>query len=386
MGASGLRIGIVAGEASGDILGAGLIRVLNRRFENIEFEGIAGDLMIAEGCHSRVPLERLSVMGLVEVLGRLPELIRLRRSLRDDFIRNKPDLFIGIDAPDFNLDLEGALKQAGVPTVHYVSPSVWAWKQKRIYKIRRTTDLVLSLFPFEADYYKPTGQSVAYVGHPLADLLPHSIDQNQAKSSLVQNEERPVVAILPGSRGSEIKYLARPFLDAARLIQQQKPDAFFLLPAANEKRLDQLRDIVAAEYSELNLKIVLKQSREVMAAADAILIASGTATLEAALMETPMVVAYKMSPVTYAIYSRMLKTKYVSLPNILAGTELVPEMLQSQAEPELLAQQVIKMLDDKVYRDAMAEGLARIGEELRCDASERAADAIVELLKNRGVI
>lgn len=380
-----LRIGIVAGEASGDILGAGLIRALRQRYPQVRFEGIAGELMLEEGCEPLYPLERLSVMGLVEVLGRLPELLRERRRLVRYFIDNPPDLFIGIDAPDFTLGMERKLKAAGIPTVHYVSPSVWAWKRKRIYKIKQSTDLLLSLFPFEAEIYQPTQQNLRFVGHPLADEIPAAIDFSAARKRYCSpaGDERPMVALLPGSRGSEIKYLARPFLETARWLQAQRPELHFVLPAANQYRFEQLQDLVNEDFNDLNLSLVLQGSREVMAVSDAILIASGTATLEACLLQKPMVVAYRMASLTYRIYSRLIKSRWVSLPNVLAGEEMVPEVLQEGVEPEVLGPLVLRALEDEPYRKRLARVFGVIGEQLRQDASERAADAVIELLESR---
>lgn len=380
-----LRIGIVAGEASGDILGAGLIRALRQRYPQVRFEGIAGELMLEEGCEPLYPLERLSVMGLVEVLGRLPELLRERRRLVRYFIDNPPDLFIGIDAPDFTLGMERKLKAASIPTVHYVSPSVWAWKRKRIYKIKQSTDLLLSLFPFEAEIYQPTQQNLRFVGHPLADEIPAAIDFSAARKRYCSpaGDERPMVALLPGSRGSEIKYLARPFLETARWLQAQRPELHFVLPAANQYRFEQLQDLVNEDFNDLNLSLVLQGSREVMAVSDAILIASGTATLEACLLQKPMVVAYRMASLTYRIYSRLIKSRWVSLPNVLAGEEMVPEVLQEGVEPEVLGPLVLRALEDEPYRKRLARVFGVIGEQLRQDASERAADAVIELLESR---
>ncbi|GAA0791612.1 lipid-A-disaccharide synthase [Marinobacterium sediminicola] len=377
-----LRIGIVAGEASGDILGAGLIQALKQRYPQAEFEGIAGELMLAEGCHSLYPLERLSVMGLVEVLGRLPELLLVRRRLIQHFIDNPPDVFIGVDAPDFTLGMEKALKQAGIPTVHYVSPSVWAWKRKRIFKIKQSTDLMLTLFPFEAEVYQPTQQNLRFVGHPLADVIPAQMDLNAARLEFRKESGGDMVALLPGSRGSEIKYLASPFLTTARWLQQRRPELQFVLPAANQRRYDQLQKLIDAEFSDLNLRLVLQQSREVMAAADAILIASGTATLEACLLQKPMVVAYRMAELTYRIYSRMIKSRWISLPNVLADEEMVPEVLQQQVTPEVMGPLVLKALEDDSYRKRLHRVFGIIGEQLRQNASERAAEAVVELLEN----
>ncbi len=377
-----LRIGIVAGEASGDILGAGLMRALKQRYPQAEFEGIAGELMLAEGCRSLYPLERLSVMGLVEVLGRLPELLRARKRLIRHFIDNPPDVFIGIDAPDFTLGMERALKDAGIPTVHYVSPSVWAWKRKRIFKIKQSTDLLLTLFPFEAEVYQPTQQNLRFVGHPLADVIPAQLDLETARQQFRPETAQELVALLPGSRGSEIKYLARPFLETARWLQQRRPELYFVLPAANRRRHEQLQQLIDAEFSDLNLDLVLQHSREVMAVADAILIASGTATLEACLLMKPMVVAYRMAGLTYSLYSRMIKSRWISLPNVLADEEMVPEVLQQNVTPEVMGPLLLKALEDEVYRKRLRRVFGIIGEQLRQNASERAADAVVELLES----
>lgn len=379
-----LRIAMIAGETSGDILGSGLIKALKRHFPDAQFEGIGGDLMCAEGFKSYVPMETLSVMGLVEVLGRLPELLKLRKKLIQDFLKAPPDIFIGIDAPDFNLHIERSLKAADIPTVHYVSPSVWAWKQKRIYTIKESVDLLLALFPFEPDCYQATGQRVVFVGHPLADtILQEKSELAQVRLQGRKEGKYPVVALLPGSRGSEIKYLAKPFLEASRLLKQQYPNVDFILPAANQKRYDVLSKLIDQEYDELDIRLTLKHSREALAIADVVLIASGTATLEATLLKKPMVVAYKMSPLTYAIYSRMLKTPYISLPNILAGEVLVPEILQSDVTAARLAQEVEHILEDSVYRDMLALRFEEIFNEVCKNADESAAAAIKVLLDER---
>lgn len=381
-----LRIGIVAGEASGDILGSGLIKALKKRFPDAEFEGIGGELMLAAGCQSHIPMERLSVMGLVEVLSRLCELLKVRRKLRDRFLANPPDLFVGVDAPDFNLKLEGWLKDAGIPTVHYVSPSVWAWKQKRIYKIKKTTDLVLSLFPFEAQHYAPTQQSVAFVGHPLATKIPASVKVAEARKRFAVKDGETIIAILPGSRGSELKYLSEPFLETARWLSERVDNMRFVIPAANEHRHDQLHQLINEKFGDLNVQLVMKNSREVMAISDAILIASGTATLEATLLQKPMVVAYKMAGLTYSIYSRMVKSRFISLPNLLADESLVPEILQDDVKPDVLGLAILTALQDDAYRSYLATRFAQIHEQLNMDADEKAADAVVHLLQSRGVL
>lgn len=381
-----LRIGIVAGEASGDILGSGLIKELKKRHPDIAFEGIGGDLMIAAGCHSFYPMERLSVMGLIEVLGRLPELLKVRKQLIKHFIKTPPDLFIGVDAPDFTLAMEGALKQAGIPTVHYVSPSVWAWKQKRIYKIKKTTDLVLSLFPFEARHYAPTKQRVEFVGHPLATSIPASVDVNAAKKRFAVDKSETIIAILPGSRGSEIKYLAKPFFETARWLSRQVDNVRFIVPAANKHRHDQIHQILKESFSDLNVQLVVKNSREVMAISDAILIASGTATLEATILQKPMIVAYKMATLTYMIYSRMVKSRFISLPNLLADEPLVPEVLQDEVRPEVLGPLVLRSLQDTSYRAYLSERFSEIHAQLHQNADCKAADAVDQLLKERGIL
>ena len=282
---STLRIGIVAGEASGDILGAGLLAELKQRFPDIEIEGIGGELMQAEGCKSLYPMERLSVMGLVEVLGRLRELMGIRRSLVKHFTAQRPDLFIGIDSPDFTLNLEGKLRLAGIPTVHYVSPSVWAWRSKRVFKILKTTDLMLTLFPFEAKFYQQHAMPVEFVGHPLANMIPVEPDQASARADLNLPYEQKIVALMPGSRGGELKYLAEPFLDTARWLLKRNADLVFVMPAANQERFDYLSALIDRSYSELPIKLVLKRSREVLTAADAVLIASGHSALDALLLK-----------------------------------------------------------------------------------------------------
>ncbi|MBR9867475.1 MAG: lipid-A-disaccharide synthase [Oceanospirillales bacterium] len=381
---STLRIGIVAGEASGDILGAGLLAELKQRFPDIEIEGIGGELMQSEGCNSLYPMERLSVMGLVEVLGRLRELMGIRRSLVKHFTEQHPDLFIGIDSPDFTLNLEGKLRLAGIPTVHYVSPSVWAWRSKRVLKILKTTDLMLTLFPFEAKFYQQHAMPVEFVGHPLANMIPVEPDQASARADLNLPYEQKIVALMPGSRGGELKYLAEPFLDTARWLLKRNADLVFVMPAANQERFDHLSALIDRSYSDLPIKLVLKRSREVLTAADAVLIASGTATLEALLLKKPMVVAYRMAPVTYMILSRLVSSKYISLPNLLADAPLVPEILQNDVRPEILGPAIEQALVDSDEQSALKQKFYEIHLQLRQDASKKAADAIVRLLQSRG--
>ncbi|AQQ68065.1 lipid-A-disaccharide synthase [Microbulbifer agarilyticus] len=374
---------MLAGEASGDILGAGLIQALQKRFDNLEVVGIAGPRMQALGAESLFPMERLSVMGLVEPLKRLPELLKIRRTLREHFIANPPDVFIGIDSPDFNLGLEEALRGAGIPTVHYVSPSVWAWRRGRIKKIARAVDHMLTLLPFEADFYREHDVPVSFVGHPLADEIPLEVDVEAARQSLGFAPEDQVVALLPGSRGGEVRLLGPLFLQAAIWCQQRRPALKFVLPAANPERRQQLEQQIAElpGASELSLTVLDGNSQQALTAADAVLIASGTATLETMLMNKPMVVAYKMATLSYAIFSRMLHTPWVSLPNLLAQRELVPEILQDDATPEALGGAVLNYFDDPLLGDRLRREFSEMHQELRRNASEKAADAVCTLLQ-----
>lgn len=373
--AAPLRVALVAGEASGDILGSGLMRALKARHPDVEFIGVGGPRMEAEGLASLFPMERLAVMGLVEVLGRLPELLRRRKQLVADLIAARPDVFIGIDAPDFNLGVELKLRQAGIRTVHYVSPSVWAWRQKRVFKIRDACDLMLTLFPFEAKFYTEHQVPVCFVGHPLADDIPLEADRGQARRALGLPEEGAVVALLPGSRGGEVAKLGSLFLDAAERLRVLRPELHFVLPCANAERRAQLEQMLAGR--NLSLTLLDGQSHLALAACDAVLIASGTATLEALLYKRPMVVAYKVAPLTYRILKRLVKSPYVSLPNLLAQRMLVPELIQDAATPDSLAQTLAPLIVDG---QAQTDGFDQIHRTLRRDASARAADAVLELV------
>jgi len=373
--AAPLRVALVAGEASGDILGSGLMRALKARHPDVEFIGVGGPRMEAEGLASLFPMERLAVMGLVEVLGRLPELLRRRKQLIADLIAARPDVFIGIDAPDFNLGVELKLRQAGIRTVHYVSPSVWAWRQKRVFKIRDACDLMLTLFPFEAKFYTEHQVPVCFVGHPLADDIPLEADRGQARRALGLPEEGAVVALLPGSRGGEVAKLGSLFLDAAERLRVLRPELHFVLPCANAERRAQLEQMLAGR--NLSLTLLDGQSHLALAACDAVLIASGTATLEALLYKRPMVVAYKVAPLTYRILKRLVKSPYVSLPNLLAQRMLVPELIQDAATPDSLAQTLAPLIADG---QAQTDGFDQIHRTLRRDASARAADAVLELV------
>jgi lipid-A-disaccharide synthase len=370
-----LRVALVAGEASGDILGAGLMQALRLQRADIEFIGVGGPLMQAQGLNSYFPMERLSVMGLVEVLGRLPELLARRKRLIGTLIEQRPDVFIGIDAPDFTLNIELKLRRAGIKTVHYVSPSVWAWRQKRVLKIREGCDLMLTLLPFEAQFYQAQQVPVRFVGHPLANTIPLQLDRSAARVGLGLPESGPLLALLPGSRGGEVAKLGGLFLDTAELLLQARPELRFVLPCASPQRRVQIEALLQGR----NLPITLLdgQSHEALAACDAVLIASGTATLEALLCQRPMVVAYKVAPLTYWILKQLVKSAYLSLPNLLAGRALVPELIQDAATPCALVEHVLPLLTEGA---GQTSEFAAIHRSLRLDASNQAADAVLGLI------
>lgn len=378
-----VTFGIIAGEASGDILGAGLIRSLRNRYPKARFVGIGGDEMIAQGFHSLVPMERLSVMGLVEVLGRIRELFSIRARLLSYFFATPPDVVVGIDSPDFTLAIERRCREAGIPSVHYVSPSVWAWRQKRIFKIAKSVDLMLTLLPFEARFYEEHNVPVAFVGHPLADRIPVVPETSKARHELGLEEDVPLLAILPGSRAGEVERLGTLFLEAARWIQAKRPDVQLVIPCVNRDREKQVRDLIEALEVKLQVTIVRGRSREVMAASDVVLLASGTATLEAMLLKKPMVVGYRLSNVSYALLSRLVKVPHVSLPNLLAKQPLVPELLQDDATPESLGAAVLERMEDQQERDRLIEAFTELHHTLKQDADEKAAQAISMLLERR---
>lgn len=377
------HIAIVAGEMSGDLLGAGLIRALRRRYPGATFSGIGGPLMLEEKFQSRFPMERLAVMGLVEVLGRLFELLKIRKSLREHYCANPPAVFIGIDAPDFNLDLELSLKAQGIPTVHYVSPSVWAWRPERVFKIKKAVDKVLCLFPFEPDFYQKAEVPARFVGHPLGDKIPLVTDQRAARRALQLPEHGMIVALLPGSRGSEVKYLAEPFIRAARLCLAKLPDLQFVVPMVNDARHAQFEAVLNRIDPDLPVRLVSGRSREVMAAADAVLLASGTATLEAMLLKRPMVVGYRMAWLTEKILRPKIKLDYFSLPNLLAGKALVPELLQEDCTAEKLSAALLAWLEHPERITALHAAFTAIHHTLRENSDEQAAAAIAELIDAR---
>ncbi len=374
-----IRIGMVVGEASGDILGAGLMAALRNRYPEAIFEGIGGERMISAGFDSHFPQERLAVMGLVEPLKRLPELLRMRKQVVQHFIDHPPDVFIGIDSPDFNLTIEQRLKQQGIKTVHYVSPSVWAWRQKRIVKIAKSVDLMLTLLPFEAEFYREHQVPVCFVGHPLADDIAMETDQLSAREHLQLDTKQPLIALMPGSRGGEVKLLGPLFWQAAHWCLQRRPELNFVVPAANAQRREQI-EAQLQTIEPLPITVVDGQSHEVMAAADAVLMASGTTTLEAMLLKRPMVVAYRLAWLSFAIISRLVKSPFFSLPNLLAGRSLVPEILQKQVTPERLGQELLTYFDNPEQTQKLQSEFVELHQSIRCNASEKAAEAVAQLI------
>jgi lipid-A-disaccharide synthase len=370
---------MVAGEASGDILGAGLIKALKVKYPDAKFVGIGGPKMIAQGFETLYSMERLSVMGLVEVLGRLAELLNIRRKLFKTIKDMKPDAFIGIDAPDFNLSLERKLKDSGIKTVHYVSPSIWAWREKRVFKVKKAVDLVLCLLPFEVDFYAKYDVPAIFVGHTLADAIDLEPDTAAARAVLDIKNDVPVVALLPGSREGEVSRLGELFLQTAHIVQKAVPNVQFVVPAANEARKHQLQDILS-NFENIHVTLLNGQSREAMCASDVVLMASGTAALEGMLFKKPLVVSYRFAAISAFFLFRMLRQPYVSLPNLLAGKELIPELLQENATAEKLSKAVLKYLQDENASKHLHDEFLEIHKSLRLNADQCSAEAISELI------
>ncbi|WP_337013072.1 lipid-A-disaccharide synthase [Pantoea sp. AS142] len=379
MSARLLTIALVAGETSGDILGAGLIRALKARHPDARFVGVAGPLMQAEGCEAWYEMEELAVMGLVEVLGRLQRLLKIRRDLTRRFSELRPDVFIGIDAPDFNITLEGNLKRTGIRTIHYVSPSVWAWRQKRVFKIGRNTDLVLAFLPFEKAFYDRYNVPCRFIGHTMADAMPLQPDKLAARRHLGIADDALCLALLPGSRGAEVEMLSADFLKTAQLLRRHYPTLEIVVPLVNDRRREQFEKIKAEAAPELPMHLLDGQGREAMIASDAALLASGTAALECMLAKCPMVVGYRMKPATFWLAKRLVKTPYVSLPNLLAKRELVKELLQDECQPEALAAALDPLLHAGPDREALLQTFHELHQQIRWNADEQAADAVLEL-------
>lgn len=375
-----LLIGLVAGESSGDILGANLMRSLKEAHPEVRFIGVGGPLMAAEGLESLFPMETLSVMGLVDVLKQLPSLLRARKQVVQAMLKQQPQVFVGIDAPDFNLPIEKKLKAAGIKTIHYVSPSVWAWRPKRIFGIKKATHDVLSILPFEQDFYAKYDAPCTFVGHPLADDIPLQTDSATARITLGLEPNKQYVAVLPGSRGGEAGLLTRDFLDAAQLLQQRFPELEFLMAFANPARRAQIESMLTPADQQLKLHFFDCQSRTVMAAANSCILASGTVSLEAMLLKRPMVVSYKFTWLNYHVLKYFINVNYFSLPNLLANRPLVKELLQEQVTPMNIAAEVERHLTTD-----MAETIASydaLHQSIRCNAGAKAAQRVLELAQS----
>ena len=376
-----IRIALVTGEASGDLLGAHLLAALKERIPRHEAFGIGGPRMQSVGMQSWYPMEWLAVRGYVEVIRSLPRLLRVRRELKRRLLADPPDLFIGIDAPDFNLDLEMALRAGGITTVQYVSPAIWGWRGERIHKIKRAVSKILAVFPFETAIYERAGVPVAYVGHPLADEFPEYPDRNAAREQMRISPKQTVVAILPGSRQSEVRELGELFIATARLVAEQIPSALFLVPLVSRETRNIFEEAIYRQQAEaLPITILFGHAHMAMTAADAVLVASGTATLEAALLKRPMVISYKMPRLSAWIMRRKAHLPYAGLPNILAGEFVVPELLQEDATAENLAQALCNQLQDKEVRKRLENRFLEIHRSLRQDTARLAVDAILPLL------
>ena len=375
-----MRIGIVAGETSGDRLGGAFIRAMQNEISNVRFEGMAGPEMIAAGCAAIARIEQLSVMGLVEVLRRYPALRPVRSRLIQHFLNNPPDVFVGIDVPDFNLGIERRLKRHGIRTVHYVCPQVWAWRTARAKSISQAADLLLAVFPFEPDYFDRHGGYATFVGHPLADLLPLEPDVHAARRALNLPRDELVVAIMPGSRKQEVDRLLQPFLDGAHLFSRAKPEARFVLCVAREAQVDQVRRYLADLPDPLPCSVVCGLAHQVLTAANLAIVASGTASLEALLCKTPMVVGYRLAPLSYHIIRRMVKIPRIAMPNILAGRELVPELIQEAVAPQAISRALLEWLDVAEKRDNFLDVSRDIHQGLKCGAAENAVRAVIGLL------
>lgn len=380
-----LHVGIIAGEASGDNIAAALIQAIRKRVPDAVFEGIAGPRMTAAGCYSLYPMERLSVMGLAEVVQHLPGLLSMRRDLTRHFLESPPDIFIGVDAPDFNLALERRLKKAGIRTLHYVSPSVWAWRRYRVRKIAASVDCILTLFPFEEEFYREHRVPARCVGHPMADLIADDVDPVAARLHLEVKHDGPLIALLPGSRVTEVKRMAGPFLDAAAWCHARRPDLEFVVPVANTRCHDEFERFLHQRADPVPVTLLNGKSLEAMAAADVVLLASGTATLECMLLKRPMVVAYRMAALTYHIARLMVKTSHYSLPNLLAGRPVVEEFIQGAVTGEALGRELLALLEDPERARELSDLFSGIHQDLRRDASRQAAATVLAMVGHGGV-
>jgi lipid-A-disaccharide synthase len=381
-----LRVGLVAGEASGDTLGADLIHALRRLAPGTEFFGIAGPKMQGAGCEAWEPAESLAVMGLFEIVRHLPRLLRLRARVRTLFLAARPDVFVGIDAPEFNLRLARDLRAAGIPTVQYVSPQVWAWRQSRARSIHESVDAVLCLLPFEKRFYDAHGMRAEFVGHPLADAIPMAPDRSSARRALDIDANARVVALLPGSRRGEVARLAAEFAATARWLAAQRPELKFIAPMANAVVREIFSQVLARHAPAVDVRLIEGQAQTALIAADVVMVASGTASLEAALCKRPMVVVYRLGALTAWVLRRLnlVKSKFFAQPNLLADRRVVGEYFQEEIIPESIGAELLMWLDDAERRTALEVQFARIHADLRRDAGMRAAQAILELVKSRG--
>jgi lipid-A-disaccharide synthase len=387
-----MRIGIIAAEPSGDLLAAGLMQALQDELPNVCFEGVGGPLMRQVGMDLWEPMDSLSVMGLFEVLRHLPRLLSLRGELLRRWREAPPVAFIGVDAPDFNLKVEQRLREAGVATVHYVSPTVWAWRTGRVRKIRRSVDLLLAILPFEKEFLARYGVTACYVGHPLAHEMPLQPDRQGARSRLSLRPESPTLALLPGSRRGEVARIAGPFIATALRLLREIPDLQVVVPLVNPATRELFeKQLLAAGCdcpSDSGMSLVQGESRTAMAAADAMLVASGTATLEGLLSKCPMVVGYRVSPATYMVVNglRLIKTEHVALANLLVGERLAPELIQDECEPDHLLPPLLELFRNPARRAEIAARYAATHEALRKDSNREAAAAVAELLRERGLV
>ncbi len=380
-----IRIAIVAGEASGDLLGSHLVTALRARLPQAEFIGIAGPKMMAAGVRSLFPMEKLSVIGFHEVIRNLFSLLAMRRELKRKLLAFQPHVYIGVDAPDFNFGVEHALRKRGIPTVHFASPSIWAWRGGRIHKIKRAVDHMLVLFPFEKAIYDKAGIAATYVGHPMADTIPLEDKGSAVREQLKLSQSAKIVALLPGSRRSELHMHADLFVQAAQRLHALIPEVRFLAPLATKETRKLFEEaLYRNQAQELPLTILFGHAQEAMAAADCVLVKSGTATLEAALLKRPMVITYRIPKSTYFLVKRRFYLPYFGMPNVLAGRFIVPELMQDQATPDNLAQALKTWLEDKAARESLQEEFQRMHLELRQNTAQRASDAILGLLKARG--
>ncbi len=380
-----LRVGMVAGEASGDLLAAHLLAALKKRRPGMQAAGIGGPRMQAEGFESHFPMEKLSVRGFGELLGHYGEIMGIRRRLTRQLLKARPDLFIGVDSSGFNLALERRMKEAGIPSIHYVSPSIWAWRGWRIREIARSVSHMLVMFPFEEPLYRKAGVPVTYVGHPLADVIPLQPDKAEARLQLRLPAGKLIVALLPGSRRSELHYMASTFVLAAHRFRQEVHDVHFVVPTVTRQTRDMFeRAMHEHQRSDLPLTLLFGHSHEALTAADIALVASGTAALEAALFKTPMVITYRQSPITWAMMRALLYLPYVGLPNILAGEKLVPELLQDAATPAALSAALLALLRDGAGQRRQVERFHEFHGLLRQNTAVRAADAVLGVLGEAG--